>query len=192
ESAKICPHCKKSVDLNLIENLYDEETVELNKSISRTLWFREHSRIIFPIIFLIIGLAAGAIFMYSYSLIYFANEKSSYEKQIAELQEKVQNSASEAGKESASLKQQIDQKERIIKMLKSQRQYMSQIINFTRRLAENSTITTLDLAQRDYYQRNVRYLISQYMLENEKLTQAGFKEEEETYNLQTIPQYLEQ
>lgn len=188
-NAKTCPSCKKAIDLHQIENLYNDDTVEIKKSVARSLWFKENSRFIFPIIFLLIGLAVGAAFAYSYSLVNFAGKDSDYQKQIQDLQQTANNNATQANKNTASLQQQLDQKDQIITILKNQRRFMSQVINFTRRLAENSTITTTDPSQTDYYRRNIRYLINQYNLENEKMTQLGV-EDRDSFNLQTLPQLL--
>jgi hypothetical protein len=188
-NAKTCPSCKKAIDISQIESLYDDDTVELNSRVARSLWFKEHSRFIYPIIFLIIGLAAGAAFAYSYSLIHFANKQNDYEQKIQDLQKTINDNASQASQNSSSLQQIVDQKDQQIAILQNQRRFMSQIINFTRRLADNSTITTADPSQTDYYRRNMRYLINQYSLESEKMVQLGV-EDAETFNLQTVPQLL--
>lgn len=187
---KVCPNCKKSLDLNVLQSMYEaSETTELDKKAKKQIWFREHSHIIYPIITLIIGLACGIIAAYTFAQIQFINERSDYKEHISQLEQQVNSGKTAATNAQGELKQQLNSKDQYIKILKEQRDLMSKIVNFTRRLATNSTITPNTVEEGEYYNRNIHYLIRQFESQNQLLVEGNF-ESDPGYNLQTVPQLL--
>ena len=187
---KVCPNCKKSLDLNVLQSLYMvSETSGIDSKIKKQLWFREHSHVIYPIITLVIGLVAGIIGAYAFAQVQFINERSEYNEQITELEQKINSGKAAANNAQGELKQQLDLKDEYISIIKEQRDIMSKIINFTRRLSNNSTITPNTIEEGNYYSRNIRYLIRQFENQNQLLVESNF-ESELNYNLQTVPQLI--
>lgn len=189
-SQKVCPKCKKSLDLGKLQSLYEAaETTELDKKVKKQIWFKEHSHIIYPFITLVIGLIAGIIGAYSYAQVEFINERSDYKDQISQLQQQINSSKNAANDAQGELKQQLARKDEHIKILKEQRDLISKIVNFTRRLATNSVITPNTVEEGEYYNRNIKYLIRQFENQNQLLVDGNF-ESDPGYNLQTVPQLL--
>jgi len=189
-SQKVCPKCKKSLDLGKLQSLYEAaETTELDKKVKKQIWFKEHSHIIYPFITLVIGLIAGIIGAYSYAQVEFINERSDYKDQISQLQQQINSSKNAANDAQGELKQQLARKDEHIKILKEQRDLISKIVNFTRRLTTNSVITPNTVEEGEYYNRNIKYLIRQFENQNQLLVDGNF-ESDPGYNLQTVPQLL--
>jgi len=187
---KVCPNCKKSLALNILQSMYmASETSDIDTKAKKQIWFREHSYVIYPIITLIIGLVAGIIGAYLFAQVQFINERSDYKDQISKLEQQVNSSKAAANNAQGELKQQLDNKDEHIKLLKEQRDIMSKIVIFTRRLATNSAITPNTVEEGEYYNRNIRYLIRQFEGQNQLLIQENF-EADPGYNLQTIPQLI--
>jgi len=190
KAQKVCPECKKSLDLDVLQSLYKSpETSGINTKIKKRIWFREHSHIINPIIALFIGLIVGALAAYSAAQIQFVNQRADYENEIANLQNQINSGKSSAASEKGALEEQIQNKDQIIQILQEQQNITSRVINFTRRLANNSTITPNTVEEGSYYDRNIRYLIRQFEGQKEQLQTAGY-ESIQNYNLQTIPQLI--
>ena len=84
----------------------------------------------------------------------------------------------------------IKSKEEIIKLLTEQNDFIIQIISFTRRLATNSELTTMDETEIDLFRRNVYYLINQFKERQTKLI-ATEQFEDKQVNLIPIPQIFE-
>ena len=138
---------------------------------------------------MIIGLIAGIIGAYSFAQIQFISERSDYKDQISQLEQQINSSKTAANNAQGELKQQLDRKDEYIKILKEQRELTSKIINFTRRLANNSVVTPNTVEEGEYYSRNIRYLIGQFENQNQLLVEGNF-EADPGYNLQTIPQMI--
>ncbi|MBN1407962.1 MAG: hypothetical protein JW956_09240 [Calditrichaceae bacterium] len=165
------------------------ETTQIDKKVKKQIWFKEHSHIIYPIITLIVGVIAGIIGAYSFAQVEFINERSDYKDQISQLQQQITSGKAAANNTQGELKQQLDRKDAHIKILKEQRDLISKIINFTRRLTTNSAITPNTVEEGEYYNRNIRYLIRQFENQTQLLVEGNF-EADPGYNLQTVPQLL--
>jgi hypothetical protein len=188
---KICPYCNKTVDLGLISSVYKPgESSDIQRKMKRKIWFREKLIIILPIIFLAIGLAAGAIAMFTIDEIRFASTRTDYENRITELQSSIEEREQNAANSQLELNQILAEKDMIIKSLTEQNNLFSRIIAFTSRLSRNSTITPTSPQDIDYFQRNIRYLQNQFNQEQEKLAETSY-ESPGNYNLTPIPQLLE-
>lgn len=187
---KVCPQCKKNLDLDMIQSLYEprEESV-VDKKMYRKIWFMEHSYIIYPLIALIIGFISGGILVYLGMTVYFANQSAQYKEEIGQLQQTIAAGQSAAESKESALLEQIEKKEKIIEIIQEQREILSRIINFTRRLATNSTITPNTTEEGVFFDRNIRFLIRQYENQFDALNATGH-ESNPTYNLQTIPQLI--
>lgn len=189
-SQKVCPKCKKSLDIEKLQSMYESsETTQIDKKVKKQIWFKEHSHIIYPIITLIVGVIAGIIGAYSFAQVEFINERSDYKDQISQLQQQITSGKAAANNTQGELKQQLDRKDAHIKILKEQRDLISKIINFTRRLTTNSAITPNTVEEGEYYNRNIRYLIRQFENQTQLLVEGNF-EADPGYNLQTVPQLL--
>ncbi len=187
---KVCPSCKKSLDLEKLQSMYEAaETSEVDRKVKKQIWYREHSYIIYPIITLIIGFIAGIFGAYSFAQVQFIHERSEYKDQISQLEQQINSSKAAANDAQGELKQQLDRKDEYIKILKEQRELTSKIINFTRRLANNSVITPNTVEEGEYYSRNIRYLIRQFENQNKLLVEGNFGADP-GYNLQTVPQLI--
>ena len=192
KSVKICPNCKKSLDFDVMGELYEEGgTSRVSKRAKKKIWFKEHSHIIMPFITLLIGFAIGAVLLYGFAQLQFTAERSDYENQITQLQEQINKNESAAGNAQSGFKQKLQAKDKIIKILAEQQKIMSGIINFTRRLAQNSTISPNSIEQSTYFQRNFRYLKKQFETQQEKLKAAGYSPIK-SYDLKTVPRLLEE
>lgn len=188
ESLKKCPYCKKNIDMfDLAAVVEPGKTSEKNKEAIRKIWFREHSSKIIPIITLIIGFVIGAILLYSYAQIQFVNEKSEYQEEIAKLKETISQKDVNAGDQKTGYETIIKSKDQIISILAEQRNLISNIINFTRRMSRNSTITPTTPGEADYFKRNFSYLVNQFNKQNDELEKTEF-EAKKSFNLETIPQ----
>jgi hypothetical protein len=188
---KICPYCNKTVDLGLISSVYKPgESSAIQRKMKRKIWFREKLIIILPIIFLAIGLAAGAITMFTIDEIRFASTRTDYENRISELQSTIEEREQNAANSQLELNQVLAEKDMIIKSLAEQNNLFSRIVAFTSRLTRNSTITPASPQDIDYFQRNIRYLQNQFNQEQEKLAETSY-EPPGNYNLTPIPQLLE-
>ena len=188
---KICPFCKRTVDLSLISSVYTPgESSDIQRKIKRKIWFREKLIIILPVIFLAIGLLAGAIAMFVYDEIRFASTRTDYEDQIATLQSAIEEREQNAASSQLEINQVLAEKDLIITSLTEQNQLFNRMISFTSRLARNSTITPNSPQDIDYFQRNIRYLQNLFNQEQEKLAQTSY-ETPDSFNLIPIPQLLE-
>jgi hypothetical protein len=188
---KICPFCNKTVDLGLISSVYKPgESSDIQRKMKRKIWFREKLIIILPIIFLALGLAVGALAMFTYDEVRFASTRTDYENRIATLQNTIEERDQNAANSQLELNQTLAEKDQIITSLTEQNQLFSRMIAFTSRLSRNSTITPASPQDIDYFQRNIRYLQNLFNQEQEKLAQTSY-EVPGNYNLTPIPQLLE-
>ena len=188
ENLKKCPYCKKNIDIDDIAAVVEPgESSEKNKDAIRKIWFREHSSKIIPVITLIIGFIAGAILLYSYAQIQFANERSEYKDQISQLNETISQKDANAGSNKTEFENRLKSKDEVIAILAEQRDILANIINFTRRMSRNSTITPTTPNEADYFNRNFRYLESQFAKQQEALEASEFNSDKQ-FNLETMPQ----
>jgi hypothetical protein len=188
---KICPFCKRTVDLGLISSVYTPgESSDIQRKIKRKIWFREKLIIILPSITLAIGFVAGAIVMFVYDDVRFASTRNDYENRIATLQATIAERDQNAANSQLESNQLMTEKDLIIASLTEQNQLFSRMIGFTSRLARNSTITPSSPQEIDYFQRNIRYLQNLFNQEQEKLGETSY-ESPDSYSLIPIPQLLE-
>lgn len=192
EDVKVCPNCKKSLDLNLLKEMYiSRDSSNINRQVKRRLWYKEHSHIIFPIITTIIGFIAGAFLLYSFAQVQFAGQKSEYKEKIASLEKTISKKDSSINNVSSDFKQQIKAKDQIISILTEMNDIFSRLIYFSSRLSAASTITPNSQDDADLYTRNTKYLINLFESEQEKLKATDYKIDK-TYNLISVPQLIEQ
>jgi len=187
---KVCPFCKKTVDIDMYAALFKPgETSTVSKKVIRKIWFQEHTNLIIPIISFIAGFILGAIILFGIAEAKFVSERSDYENRITELETVIKQKDQNANSTTAGFQTQINTKEAIINILLEQMDIMNRILNFTSRLANNSTITPNSAEEADYFKRNVLYLNRQFEIQQEKLKETGFSEPQ-SYNLIPIPQLL--
>ncbi len=189
--SKICPHCRKSLDTDLLKQIYEPgKTSKLNKKLLMKVWYREKSYIIFPIITMIVGFAIGALLFYGFAQVQFVNERVEYQGRISELQKTIEDMDISSGNVKQDLESKIIDKDEIISILTEQNDILNRVIIFTRRLATNSTITPNTQEDANYYRRNCLYLINLFNEQQEKLTQTEYAVNQD-FNLQSLPQFLE-
>ena len=192
KSTKVCPACNKSLDIDLLSHLYQSnESTAPNRRIARKIWLQEHTFTVLPLAGMVIGLLLGILLAFGYSKIQAASERSQLDEKIIALQDSIKQQIAAAGSATADLQNNLQNREEIIKRLNEQIQILVKIINFTRRFASNSIISTPDEEEIGTYRRNVLYLINQYNEQQEKLNQVGMGEANNLY-LITIPQVFEQ
>ena len=190
--AKVCPHCKKSLDLQAYQSVFEPgETTKTNKKALRRLWFKEHSRFLFPLLFLMIGLTAGAVAMFSYSALHFQLKQNSLEQEITALNSRLSEAGANTASISDSLKASILTRDTVIRILTEKNKLLRQIIVFTRRIANNSLVQPHSEGEANYFRRNFKYLEKQYEAQRQKQEATYFKAPKKP-NLKTIPKLLEE
>ncbi len=188
--AKVCPHCKKSLDLQAYQSVFEPgETTKTNKKAQRRLWFKEHSRFLFPLLFLVIGLAAGAIGMFTYSALHFQMKQNSLEQEITTLNSRLQEAGANTTAVSDSLNASILARETVVQILAEKNKLLRQIIVFTRRMTNKSQLTPQSENEANYFRRNFKYLEKQYEAQRQKQEATYFKAPKKP-NLKTIPKLL--
>jgi len=188
---KVCPYCKKSLDLELFQEIYvSGESSGVNRKLLFKRWFKERALFFYPVIALIIGFIAGIILTFGYSQLKFASEKSNYENQMAELQNILQQKEASAGNVQSDLQKQLLNKDQIIRILLEQKDLLSRLIYTTNRLSSNSIITPNTPEDIDNFKRNTLYLIQLFNDSQTKLGTTGL-EDNKSYTLQTVPALLE-
>ena len=91
-SAKVCPHCRRTIDETSIQQRYNPEvSSEVNKGVDKKIWIRERAHIIYPFFGIILGLIAGALLSYGFAQTQFSAERSGYEDQISGLEKQIEN-----------------------------------------------------------------------------------------------------
>ncbi len=187
---EVCPHCNKAISPEVLQSLYENDaSSRKNRTARRKIWFKEHALIIFPVLTLIAGLIAGGILTYGYAQIEFAGERDAFETRIAQLEATIAQKDARVASASEDFQNQLNQKNEIITIMQEELDIMGRVMNFTIRLARNSTITPASANEADFYRRNVRYLEGQFNLQQEQLEQAGY-ENLQNYNLITVPQLM--
>lgn len=190
--AKVCPHCKKSLDLQTYQSIFKPgETTKTNKKALRRLWFKEHSRFLIPLLFLVIGLAVGAAAMFGYSALHFQLKQNSMEQEIAALNSRLQEAGANISAVSDSLNASIMARDTVVRVLTEKNKLLRQIIAFTRRMAKNSQIQPHSEREANYFRRNFKYLEKQYEGQRQKQDATYFKAPKKP-NLKTIPKLLEE
>ena len=188
DSAKICPKCKKSVEINLIKSVYGPgENSSMNKKARRKLWFKENSVVIIPVLTLIVGFVIGAVVMYIFNQVQFTSTRSEFEEQITQLSDSLNRQKSLVSSSEKTYTDQIQEKEEIITILSEEIDILGKVLNFTNRLARNSIITTNSLEEEDYFRRNILYLNTQFSQQEEKLQNTDYQQER-NFSLLLIPQ----
>ncbi len=189
--AKVCPHCKKALDLHIYQSVFEPgETTKTNKKALRRLWFKEHSRFLMPLLFLVIGLAVGAAVMFGYSAIHFQLKQNSLEQEITTLNSRLKESGTNTTALSDSLNTFILARDTVVQILKEKNKLLRQIIVFTRRMANNSLVQPHSENETNYFRRNFKYLEKQYEAQRQKQNETYFKAPKKP-NLKTIPKLLE-
>lgn len=190
KSQKTCPFCKKSLDLDILDSLYEPgESSAISRKELRRLWFIEHSYIFWPVISLVLGLIAGGIIMFIYDQVQFSVERADLRTKIEELQSTVEQKESNTTDLKSGLEQEIGERDEIIEILDDQKETLTRIINFTRRFASGIPIPPSMGQESNSYKSNINYLIRQFETGQDKLRNAGYKNIK-TYNLETVPQVL--
>ncbi len=187
---KVCPHCKKSLDLQTYQSIFKPgETTKTNKKALRRLWFKEHSRFLFPLLFLVVGLILGAVAMFGYSALRFQLKQKSMEQKITVLNSRLSEAGTKAVSLSDSLNASILVRDTVIQILAEKNKLLRQIIVFTRRMSNNSQLAPNSLNEANYFRRNFRYLEKQYEAQRRKQEATYFKAPKKP-NLKTIPKLL--
>lgn len=190
--AKTCHNCKKSLDISAVHFIYepDANISAINKKARRKIWLKEHSRFIWPIVTLLIGLIAGGIIIYGYAQMQFINERDMLQNKISSIQATLEMARAESAGKNAGLKQSLQQKEQVITLLIQERQTLSRIINFTRRLARNSTITPNGPADAKSFKANITYLKKQFEKQQTALDATG-QIAKKSFNVLPVPQLMD-
>jgi hypothetical protein len=186
----ICPHCNKTLDLNTLKTIYDTgSSREVRKSAVFKIWLTEHSRAIVPIFTFAAGIVAGIIIWWGQAQGEVAVATAAAQAQVFDLQARVTEMEGNSQETVTGFESQIANRDSVIICLKSQKETLVSLINFTRRLSENATITPKAAEHSDSYRRNSLYLIGEFNRQQEALLALG-QAEEKSVNLQTMPQLL--
>ncbi len=192
DTFKKCPYCKKNLDMDDLASLVKPgETSDLNKEAKRKIWLREHSSTIVPFLTLLAGFIIGSILLFFFMQYQFSEAKSEFEIQIAELENVISKKNLASGNEKSNYEEELNKKIEIINILTQQNETLAGVINFTRRLSRNSTITPNTQNEIDFFKRNIRYLQNQYTKQKESLDATEYKGSKER-NLVSIPQLFEE
>jgi hypothetical protein len=190
--SKVCPNCKKVLDLDLLSELYTSgKGSYVDKKLLKQKWFKEHSYIIIPFMALLIGFFIGGIISHIYAQEEFTGEQIDYKNKISELQATIANKDSAVSNSTDEFQKQLSLKNDIITILSEQKKILISVVNFTRRFARNSVITSNSVDESDYYRRNILYLNNQFESQQERLVKTGYSSEEAN-TVVTIPQILEE
>ena len=188
DSAKICPNCKKSVEMNLIKSVFGPgEDSSMNKRARRKLWFKENSLVIIPVLTLIGGFIIGALVMYMFDKVQFASTRSELEERIAQLEDSLNRQKSLVSSSEKTHTDQLQAKDEVITILSEEIDILGKVINFTNRFARNSIITANNPEEEDYFRRNILYLNTQFNQQEENLQNTEYQQER-NFNLLLIPQ----
>lgn len=191
ENAQTCHECKKNLDFAVLREVLETgEESDVNKKALRKIWYKEHAIYIWPVFTLIIGFIAGGVILYLVALGQFASEKEELNSEINNLKAQIADINNNAQDAQSGLQDQLQAKDQIISVLGEQRTTLSRIINFTRRMAQNSIITPNSADEATSFRRNFRYLERQFNQQQEQLDATAY-EGDRTFNLETLPQFLE-
>lgn len=190
--AKSCPHCKRSLEIELMQQLYQGnlESSHIDPRIKRKMWFRERRILFYPLIALIVGLVAGAIISYGYAQIGFSSEREEHAATVEKLQAEIDGLKQAQGSAQSGFEAQLAEKDALIDLLTKERDAMGRVIYFTRRMARNSTITPNSEAEVTRFKNNLSYLQRLFDGYQETLKTKNFGGYKE-FNLKTLPMFLE-
>jgi hypothetical protein len=189
---KVCPYCKKTVDYEILASVYqDRDRSEKDRTKLRKIWLKEHEGIFMLIGGVLLGFILGIIIISGYIKIQFENEREEYIKKMAEMELIINKRNAEAGDAISNYQKQLLEKSEIIKVLMEQKAALASVIRVTRSLAENSTVTPNSPEITTDYQNNMRNFRYQFYTLEEKLKEMT-KEEGSSYNLNTLPQLVEE
>ncbi|MCB0283306.1 MAG: hypothetical protein KDF60_12050 [Calditrichaeota bacterium] len=192
ENALTCHECKRNLDFNKLADVIEAgEDSQVNKKAIRKIWLKEHAIYIWPVITLLIGFITGGIILYLVALGQFAAEKESLNSEIVKLKSHITNINSNSQDVQSGFEDQLKAKDQIISILTDQRTSLTRIINFTRRMAENSILTPNNAEEASSFQRNFRYLERQFNQQQDQLNNTKF-ENNQNFNLETLPQFLQE
>lgn len=190
--SKVCPNCKKSLDFELLNEIYTSGTgSQVNKQLLKQRWLKEHAHFVIPAITLLMGFLIGGLLSYTYAQGEFAGQRADYKSKIAELQTTIANKDSAVSNSAEEFQNQLTLKDDIITVLSEQKKTLLSVASFTRRLARNSTITPNSADESDYYRRNILYLKGQFEKQQEELVATGYSSEAAN-DVITIPQIFEE
>lgn len=184
---KVCPHCNKTLDLERLKGIYRTEGSAAKESMR--IWLSEHSRMLMPILTLVIGVGIGIALWMGYAQARIIGAKTQDQAQISTLQAQVAKfeEAQEASK--AAFASEMTKKDSVISLLNAQKETAAKLIYFTRRMARGAQIVPSSTEERDYYKRNSLYWIRVFGEYEETLAAAGYPSKR-TYDMQAIPELL--
>ena len=192
ENAKTCHNCKKSLEFGLIATaLENSEESDFKKSALRKIWIKERMRYVWPLIMSIVGFLVGGVILYFMAALQFSIKTDDLTVRIDSLNAQIKTLNSSAQNAQSGLQEKLQAKDKIIKLLSEQRKTMSSIINFTRRFSNNSIITPGSDGETESFRRNFFYLQTQFENQQDELNETQF-ENDNVFNLKTIPQFLEE
>jgi hypothetical protein len=192
ENAKTCHNCKKSLEFEIIASaLENSEESDFKKSALRKVWIKERMRYVWPVLTLIIGFIVGGVILYYLAVLEFSIKTDDLNAHIDSLDAQISVLKSNAQNAQSGLQQDLQSKDKIIGLLQSQRQTLASIINFTRRFSSSSTVTPVSDAEIESFRRNFLYLQRQFENQQDELNETKF-DNDNVFNLKTIPQFLEE
>ena len=192
DSAKTCHSCKKSLEFNVIASaLENSEESDFKKSALRKVWIKERMRFVWPVLTLFIGFIIGGVILYYLAALQFSLKTDDLTFRIDSLNTQIASLNSNAENAQSGLQEQLQAKDNIITILQTQRRTMSSIINFTRRFSNNSIITPGNDSETESFRRNFYYLQRQFENQQDELNETEF-ENDNIFNLKTVPQFLEE
>ncbi len=193
EETKKCPSCKKLIDIDEVTSIYqtDDESDHINTIAARKIWFTKHQATIFSVIFFFIGFVIGGVVLFIWQDRSFASERGDYQQEISQLKAQIEQVNNTAASVQSDIQGELKKKNDIISVLSEQRTTLTRIINFTRRFASNSVISSASADETDTFRRNFRYLERQFENQQEQLDATDFTDNS-NFNLETIPQVLEE
>lgn len=187
---KVCPHCNKTLDLEMLKRIFHTDTGGDSKGFAALrIWFWEHNRILMPTILFLFGMGVGFPVWWGYAQVRITAALSQSETQIVSLQSKVADIENQQEKDRERFEAQLAQKDSAITLVASQKETLTKLINLTRRMILSAEIIPNSQDDTDFYRRNTLYLISVFSEQEEALAAAGYRSNK-SYDLQTIPALL--
>jgi len=192
QGVKTCHNCKKSLEFGIIATaLENSEESDFKKSALRKIRLKERMRYVWPIITLFIGFVIGGIILYYLAVLQYSIKTDDLTFRIDSLNTHIGSLNSTAQNAQSGLQEQLQAKDNIIGILQTQRRTLSSIINFTRRFSNNSIITPGNDSGTESFRRNFFYLQRQFENQQDELNETEF-ENDNVFNLKTLPQFLEE
>jgi hypothetical protein len=192
KAVKVCPYCKKMIDYKILAEVYQgPNSTEKNKIKLWKIWLKEHENIFMLIGGIFTGIIIGIIISSGYTQVQFKEERKGYLEKIAQMESMINKKNSETGDTINNYQKTLYEKNEIIKTLTDQKTGLASIIKITRTLTENCTVTPNSAEFVANYQNNMRNLKYQFYNLEDKLKEMT-KDTGSSYNLNTIPQLLEE